>query len=175
MPVPHSPVYALRLTQTALRALVVINIVFGLLVLALLPLSFVWQAQLVANFQAKWSSVDGLVLLQRLRLLVLIGLPGFPIVHLMLQRLRAVVQSVVERDPFRAENSGRLRFIAWAMFAWQLLNLLFGGLARLWSPENARIEWSVSFAGWMSVLLLFVLAQVFEAGTRMRQDLEGTI
>jgi len=175
MPASHSSAYAVCLTQTALRVLVVINIVFGVAVLLLLPLSFFWEPQLVANFQAKWPGTDGLVLLQRLRLLVLIGLPGFPIVHLLLQRLRAIVQSVRDRDPFVAENSERLRFMAWAMLAWQLMNLLFGVLARLWSPENARIEWSFSFAGWMSVLLLFVLAQVFEAGTRMRQDLEGTV
>ena len=175
MPASGSSTYALALTQTAVRVLTVINIVFGVLVLLLLPLSFAWEPQLVANFHAKWPSVDGHVLLQRLRVLVVIGLPGFPIVHLLLQRLRAIVQSVRDRDPFIAENSERLRFMAWAMLAWQVINLLFGVLARLWSPENARIESSFSFAGWMAVLLLFVLAQVFEAGTRMRQDLDGTV
>jgi hypothetical protein len=175
MPAPRSPVYALALTQTVLKALVVINALCGALVLLLLLLSFVWAPQLVTNFNAKWPTVDGLVLLQRLRLLVLIGLPGFPIVHLVLQRLRAIVQSVRDRDPFVAENSERLRFMAWAMLVWQLLSLLFGGFARLWSPEDARIEWSFSIMGWVTVLLLFVLAQVFEAGTRMRQDLEGTV
>ena len=175
MPAPRSPVYALALTQTVLKALLVINAICGLLVLLLLLLSFVWEPQLVANFHAKWPSLDGLVLLQHLRVLVLIGLPGFPIAHLVLQRLRAIVQSVRDRDPFVAENSERLRYMAWAMLAWQMLNLVFGGFARLWSPEDARIDWSFSFMGWVAVLLLFVLAQVFEAGTRMRQDLEGTV
>jgi hypothetical protein len=29
--------------------------------------------------------------------------------------------------------------------------------------------------GWLAVLLLFVLARVFDYGTRMRDDLEGTV
>jgi hypothetical protein len=175
MPASRAPVYALPLTRTALKVLVLINVVFGVLVLLLLPLSFAWQTQLVANFHAKWPGVDGLELLNRLRLLVLIGLPGFVIVHLVLRRLQAIVQSVQDRDPFVAENSERLRYIAWALLAWQLLRLLFGVLARWWSPENANIEWAFSFSGWMGVLLFFVLAQVFEVGTRMRQDLEGMV
>src|SRR5262249_36474028 len=75
MPGSRSPDYALPLTQTVLKVLVVINIVSGVLVLLLLPMSFVWEPQLVSNFHTKWPSVDGLLLLNRLRVLVLIGLP----------------------------------------------------------------------------------------------------
>jgi len=32
-----------------------------------------------------------------------------------------------------------------------------------------------SFAPWLAVLLLFVLARVFAEGARMRADLEGTV
>lgn len=37
------------------------------------------------------------------------------------------------------------------------------------------IGWSPSVDGWLSVLLLFILARVFDAGTKMRIDLEGTV
>ena len=30
-------------------------------------------------------------------------------------------------------------------------------------------------SGWLAILLLFVLAQVFLEGTHMREDLEGTV
>jgi hypothetical protein len=45
------------------------------------------------------------------------------------------------------------------------------------SSERARLEldWSFSLAPWLAVLLLFVLAQVFDHGARMRDDLEGTV
>jgi hypothetical protein len=29
--------------------------------------------------------------------------------------------------------------------------------------------------GWLAILMLFVLAQVFLEGTRMREELEGTV
>ena len=38
-----------------------------------------------------------------------------------------------------------------------------------------HIDWSFSFTPWVAVLLLFVLARVFEHGARMRADLEGTV
>jgi hypothetical protein len=38
-----------------------------------------------------------------------------------------------------------------------------------------RIGGNFQVGGWLAVLLLFVLAQVFLEGTRMREDLEGTV
>jgi hypothetical protein len=37
------------------------------------------------------------------------------------------------------------------------------------------IDWNFSVTPWLAVLLCFVLARVFEEGTRMREDLEGTV
>lgn len=37
------------------------------------------------------------------------------------------------------------------------------------------IDWNFSLTRWLAVLLLFVLARVFEHGTRMRDELEGTV
>ena len=34
---------------------------------------------------------------------------------------------------------------------------------------------NLSLMRWLLVLLLFVLARVFESGARMREDLEGTV
>ena len=61
----------------------------------------------------------------------------------------------------------RLRAIAWALLGLQILNLI--------ASSMGGIDVDVSIAGWIAVLLLFVLAQVFEEGARMRADLEGTI
>jgi hypothetical protein len=38
-----------------------------------------------------------------------------------------------------------------------------------------RGDWSFSVTPWLAVLLLFVLAQVFGDGARMRDDLTGTV
>jgi hypothetical protein len=37
------------------------------------------------------------------------------------------------------------------------------------------IDWSFSPTRWVAVLLLFVLARVFEQGAQMREELEGTV
>jgi hypothetical protein len=38
-----------------------------------------------------------------------------------------------------------------------------------------HINSNVHITGWLAILMLFVLAQVFLEGTRMREDLEGTV
>ena len=57
-------------------------------------------------------------------------------------------------------NAARLQTTAWALLGLELLHLAVGAVAA---------------AGWLAVLLLFVLARVFDHGTRMRDDLEGTV
>jgi hypothetical protein len=37
------------------------------------------------------------------------------------------------------------------------------------------LDWNFSLTPWLAVLLLFVLARVFDHGTRMRAELEGTV
>ena len=44
--------------------------------------------------------------------------------------------------------------------------------AAVWEPGKVD---AFSFAPWLAVLLLFVLAGVFAHGARMRADLEGTV
>ena len=78
-------------------------------------------------------------------------------------------------DPFVPENAARLQQIAWALLWVQVLHLVFGVLAKMLSSKNAVIEWTFSLSGWLAVILLFVLARVFEEGARMRRDLEGTV
>ena len=58
-----------------------------------------------------------------------------------------------------------------------LLHLLVGAIAAgsASSPQPLDIDRSFSVTPWIAVLLLFVLARVFDHGARMRADLEGTV
>ena len=80
-------------------------------------------------------------------------------------------------DPFVAANAHRLQSIAWALLALQLLGLLIGAIALGVSSPNypLKLETSASLTGWLAVLLTFILARVFTAGAKMRDDLEGTV
>jgi hypothetical protein len=80
------------------------------------------------------------------------------ITHIVLTRLLAIVETVRLGDPFVAENAGRLQTI---------------GVSTMAHPLD--IDWNFSLTRWLAVLLVFVLARVFEHGTRMRDELEGTV
>ncbi|HVS64384.1 MAG TPA: DUF2975 domain-containing protein [Thermoanaerobaculia bacterium] len=108
-----------------------------------------------------------------LRAIVVVGVVGAAIVHTILGQLLAIVQTVRAGDPFILENARRLDAIAWSVLALEGLRLAVAAIAALvWEP--GRID-AFSFAPWLAVLLLFVLAGVFARGAQMRADLEGTV
>jgi DUF2975 family protein len=108
---------------------------------------------------------------------MVIGIGSTPLAHILLTRLLAIVETVRLGDPFVAVNAARLKTIAWALLGLELLHLVVGAIAASASSASQPldIDWSFSFTGWLAVLMLFVLARVFDQGTRMRNDLEGTV
>ena len=169
---PNSPDSLARLV---LKALIVINLLFAALVVLALIASFVLEAQIVQYYRSKPTGLDGATLLVGMRWLMVVGFLMFPLMHQLLRKLLAIVETVRAGDPFVPENARRLNQIAWVVLGIQVMHLVFGVFAKVLSSKNAEIEWQFSLAGWVAVLLLFVLARVFEQGTRMRQDLEGTV
>ena len=103
------------------------------------------------------------------------GLPMFAAVHVLVSRLLAMVDTVRAGEPFVPENAARLKTIAWCLLGIQLFDLACGVFAGILTSAGAKIEWSPSLSGWVAVLLLFVLARVFEEGARIRADLEAMV
>lgn len=112
-----------------------------------------------------------------LQTVVFLGIAGAALVHLVLRRLRAIVDTVRGGDPFIAENAQRLSVIAWCVLTGEFLRLAIVAIANSVSTPAQPIDMgdAFSFTPWLAVLLLFVLAGVFKQGTRMRADLEGTV
>jgi uncharacterized membrane protein len=100
-----------------------------------------------------------------------------PLNHVLFKRLLAMVGTVREGDPFVAANAQRLQAIAWTLLSLQLLSMVIGGIAKAISTaaHPVRMDAGFSVTGWLAVLLTFVLARVFAAGTLMRDDLDGTV
>jgi hypothetical protein len=98
-------------------------------------------------------------------------------VNIVLTRLLAIVDTVSAGNAFVPENAERLQTIAWSALLLEILHLVVGAIAKGVSSPNhpLDINWSFSFTPWLAVLLLFVVARVFEEGARMREDLEGTV
>ena len=77
-------------------------------------------------------------------------------------------ETVRSGDPFLPQNAARLKTIAWCVLVTQLLELAFGLLAGAMNAAGSNIDWHFSTTGWVAVVLLFVLAKVFEEGTLIR-------
>jgi len=163
---------ALAVAQPVVRGLMVLNIVYALAIAVLLVWSFFiagWPQRPLGFDLVHAHPLAGL----GLRVIVVLGVLGAAIVHTILRRLLAIVDTVRVGDPFILDNAQRLEGIAWRVLGLEGLRIIVAAIAAaVW--EQGRIG-AFSFAPWLAVLLLFVLAGVFAQGARMRADLEGTV
>jgi DUF2975 family protein len=163
----------LALSRRVLRALTKLNLLVGALILALLIASLVSGAWVMKALGAGQDTT----LFLGMRLIMVLGIGAVPVVHFILTRLLAIVETVSVGNPFVMANAARLQGIAWAVLALELLHFVIGAIAANVSTAAAplKLSWGFSLTRWLAVLLLFVLARVFEQGSRMREDLEGTV
>src|SRR5882724_4920571 len=75
-------------------------------------------------------SPDAERLVMGLRAIAALGLAAIPLNYVVLKRLLAIVETVRAGDPFVAANADRLRAIAWALLALQVLSLVIGGIGK---------------------------------------------
>jgi hypothetical protein len=163
---------ALAVARPAIRILIALNIAYAALIAGLLGFSFFIDGWPVRPFGAELVAGHPYVGAAA-RAIVVVGIVGAAIVHTILERLLAIVDTVRVGDPFIDENARRLDAIAWRVLALEGLRLLVAAIAAvLW--ERGKFD-AFSFAPWLAVLLLFVLSGVFARGARMRADLEGTV
>ena len=165
----------LPVARFALRVLIFLNWAYGALVLAILVAMFT-AARWTLTALGFAPSADPAPLIAGVRTIAVLGLLGVPLNFIVLGRLLAIVNTVRGSDPFVAQNAARLQTIAWAVLGQQLLQLGVGTIARSVSTSAHPLHISAfSTGGWLAVVLLFVLARVFVEGTRMREDLQGTV
>jgi hypothetical protein len=166
---------ALGASRILLKVMRVLNLATGLAFLACLVASFLFEPAFVAFFSKQPPRIDPGLLMPILRVWVVLTAPLIAVVHISLSRLLEMVDTVREGDPFVPENAARMKTIAWCVLATQIYHLFFGLMVALVNAAGSRMEWSFSPTGWLAVVLLFVLALVFEQGTRIRADLEAMI
>ena len=174
MPRPYPD--ALSLTRRVLKVLIVLNVIMGVLILALLVASLVAETW-VARALGVPPHGAGPMLIPGMRMVMVLGIVAVPVTHVVLATLETIVETVGLGDPFVVENAGRLKQIAWAVLGLEVLRVAVGGVAAAASTTAVPLDvgWRFAVTPWLAVLLLFVLARVFEQGTRMRDDLEGTV
>ena len=91
------------------------------------------------------------------------------------QRTRRVFATMIAGDPFDPANVGRLRVIGFALAAMELTAWLARAVARALLPHMQGVKMDVNLTAWFAVLVVFVLAEVFREGARLRSDAELTV
>lgn len=174
MPRPSST--ALPIAYVGLRILIVLNWIYGAVVLAILVGMFAAEQWLMTALGIPPSAQSG-PLIMGMRAIAVLGLVAVPLNLAVLRRLVAMVQTVRAGDPFVAANANRLQAIAWFLLGQQMLSLVIGLIGKYVATLGHPLHLDASFSpsGWLAVILTFVLARVFAEGTRMREDLEGTV
>jgi hypothetical protein len=148
----------------------------GALILALLIASLIAESWVMRALGARPAPGNSMLFLG-MRLIMVIGICSVPIAHVVLTRLLAIVETVKVGNPFVMANAVRLKTIAWAILGLEMMHFTVGAIVEGVSTAAAPLDISSGFSltRWLTVLLLFVLARVFEQGARMREDLEGTV
>jgi len=128
---------ALRATWVTLRILIVLNWILGALIFALLAISFqakewTWRALGLGAVAGHEGVVAGM------RAIMVIGIVGIPMAHVVFSRLLTIVESVRTREPFTVDNAGRLRTIAWRCSASSCSTSASSRLRPRYRPKKCR-------------------------------------
>lgn len=89
--------------------------------------------------------------------------------------LRRIFTTLTSGDPFHPDNVARLRLIGLMLAGLELGRYVFWAVSAWLLPGVNRVEPSMSLTAWFSVLVVFVLAEVFREGARLRREAELTI
>jgi hypothetical protein len=166
---------ALPVAHAVLRVLIVVNWLGGAAIFVLL-VAMPTRRWIMSALELS-PSPEAERVICALYAIAVLGLVTIPLNYAVLKRLLAMVETVRAGDPFVAANASRLQGIAWALLALNLLSIVIGAIAKAVSTPAHPLKLNAGFSinGWLAVLLTFLLARVFAEGTRMREDLEGTV
>lgn len=167
---------SLSLSRKILRVAIALNWLMAVGIIVMLIVSLV-APRLFQDAMGFRAGVDNGKLIMGMRMMMVLGILSVPVMNIVLTKLLAIVDTVRDGDPFITTNAHRLQTIAWAVVALEVLHLAIGLVVKLASTEAAPLDvnWSFSITRWVVMLMLFVLARVFEQGARMREELEATI
>ena len=154
----------------------------GLAIAIAAPLMLIFNDKVSLEFAEKVGEVSGGTFIVITLALMAIAFGIIAAAFVFFGKLRAIIASVGEGDPFAPENADRLNLMAWLLLGIQVLMIPAMGMGLMFakwadSVENAEItiDAGLDLEGILMVIVLFILARVFKHGASMREDLEGTV
>ena len=98
------------------------------------------------------------------------------VVLLIVARLRRIFTTLTIGDPFHPDNVLRLRAIGFCLAALELINYIVNLVSRwAFGDQFGSSHFPFNPTAWFAVLVVFVLAEVFREGARLRSEAELTI
>jgi len=167
----------LRITKL-LVFLIMGFVAVGGVVLALVSvgLPLYWNEAL-AEIAKEKPGIDTSSLLPGLLAVFAFGIVVLGLLWTMMRKLLNIIDSVEDGNPFIKANAVRLRAIGWMMVGVQIVGLPLataaGNVADLFGENDVGFDLPLN--GILAILLVFILAGIFERGAEMREELEGTV
>ena len=154
----------------AMVGAVVTAIAFALAV----PVVLVWHERTIAWVVGRGAPAETIWALALLpALTAFMAVLGF----YFMRHLYRLIGTVGEGDPFVPVNALRLQSMGWISVAIHVVAIPISALGK-WTQRvthDVHFQADLPLAGLFLALILFILARVFREGTRMREDLEGTV
>jgi hypothetical protein len=136
--------------------------------------SFTWLQDAAAQLGVK-ESMSGGELFAVLGVSLLYALFYIAALIAILSRLRLIFTTLTAGDPFQPENIRRLQPIGFILAGMEVGRYLLKAVLVAIAPE---VTWKIdgfNITAWLAVLVVFVLAEVFREGARLRREAELTI
>lgn len=144
-----------------------------------IPLVLFFQDRITAEMREEYADPNIVFPTLAVVAVLFLGAIILALAFYFLLKMRRIIETVGEGDPFVPENAERLTGMAWLMLAMQVLAIPAAGIAfylsEVLEDQQASVDATIDLNGVIIVVVLFVLARVFRQGTAMREDLEGTV
>ena len=90
--------------------------------------------------------------------------------------LRKIFVTLIAGEPFQADNARRLRAIGLILAGLEVARYAVYAIFTFgFHVVSEHLRWNINFTALFAIGVMFVLAEVFEEGVRMRKDLDLTI
>lgn len=160
---------------------IILDVVYGALWIGVVAVSLLVLAALLFSFNPgllddvslssgqlaqRWPAVTGGLFAASLYMAGVLVIVG---------TLRRIFMTLTAGDPFHPDNVGRLRLIGAILAALELGRYAVWAISTWMLVGVGKAKPSLSLTAWFSVLVVFVLAEVFREGARLRREAELTI
>ena len=96
----------------------------------------------------------------------------FAVMLFVVNRLLEIMKTLRFGSPFVKENADRFRGVGYALLIGEGAKIAFGFLSLI---NDADADIDTSIITWLSIIAVFVLAEVFREGARMKEEQDLTV